>query len=156
LAERLSPWPTPRAVLFDLDDTLIDRAATLLRFAERLAEAFADDLRERDPARLHPLVVAADKGGYRSREELAGNMLKMLPWRAAPRSEGVLQFWADQAGACSTAATGAVGLITWLHARGVKTGIVTNGPPTQHFKIDALGVRSHIDAVVVKCWVGGP
>ena len=57
-------------------------------------------------------------------------------------------------GRSSQAATGALGLITWLRARGVKTGIVTSGPPTQQIKIDALGVRSHIDAIVVSDEVG--
>ena len=154
LAGRLSPWPTPRAVLFDLDDTLIDRSATILRFAARFARDFGDWLAERDPARLHAAIVAADRGGYRSREELAENLLRLLPWRERPTGEVLQRYWADHFGPSSQASTGALGLISWLRARGVKTGIVTNGAATQHVKIDALGVRSHMDAIVVSEEVG--
>jgi putative hydrolase of the HAD superfamily len=145
---------SPRAVLFDLDDTLIDRSRTLLRFAEMLASDFAETLLEHDPTKLLPLLRRADRNGYRTREELADNLVAMLPWRAAPRAEALARYWAQHFGPCSTASAGALGLVSWLRARGVKVGLVTNGAPTQHVKIDALNVRPHLDAVVVSDEVG--
>jgi putative hydrolase of the HAD superfamily len=144
----------PRAVLFDLDDTLIDRSLTLLRFAERLAFDFAGRLLEHDPAKLHPLIRLADRNGYRSREELAHGLASLLPWRSIPSQETLARYWAENFGPCSLASPGALGLVSWLRARGVKVGLVTNGPPTQHVKIDALGVRPHLDAIVVSDEVG--
>lgn len=144
----------PRAVLFDLDDTLIDRSRTLLRFAERFARDYAEQLADRQPARLHQLIREADRNGYRTRDELVDNFLALLPWRSTPERPALAAYWAEHAPRCSTPSPGALGLIGWLRARGVKTGLVTNGPPTQWRKIDALGVRPHLDTVVVSEEVG--
>jgi putative hydrolase of the HAD superfamily len=144
----------PRAVLFDLDDTLIDRSRTLLRFAEMLAFDFAGRLAEHDAATLHPLIRLADRNGYRSREALAAGLVALRPWRSAPSADALARYWAQHFGSSSTASAGALGLVRWLRARGVKVGLVTNGAPSQHVKIDALNVRPQLDAVVVSDEVG--
>jgi putative hydrolase of the HAD superfamily len=144
----------PRAVLFDLDDTLIDRPATVRVFTERLVSDFGEELPPCDLASLSCLVQLADRGGYRTREELARGLVGGLPWRTPPTPERLADYWAKNFGRCSTASAEAVPLVRRLRARGIKTGIVTNGPPSQHVKIDALGVRSLVDVIVVSDEVG--
>lgn len=147
-------WSLPRAVLFDLDDTLVDRTATLRMFTTRFVGAFGGRLLTRDVATLHVLVQAADRGGYRTRQELAETLASALPWRSAPRPESLARYWGDHFGGCSIASPGAIDLVASLRERGVKTGVITNGPPSQHVKIDALGLRPHLDTIVVSEEVG--
>jgi phosphoglycolate phosphatase-like HAD superfamily hydrolase len=83
----------PAAVLFDLDETLNDRPASLRRFAELFAAAYRDRLAPIEADELGGLIVAADRsGGGRSaptgpdRHDLvvAEALVRTLPWRAMP------------------------------------------------------------------------
>jgi putative hydrolase of the HAD superfamily len=80
-------------VLFDLDDTLVDRCASLLRFAGVLHGAYASRLGDCDPSSIYPLIRAADNGGYRDREAVAQELAEVLPWRDAPAAGELATYW---------------------------------------------------------------
>src|SRR5580658_3785668 len=60
----------PRAVIFDLDETLTDRALSIERFAPQFAAKFRSELGAVELGEIVRCIRAADGNGYASREEL--------------------------------------------------------------------------------------
>ena len=54
----------PQAILFDLDETLIDRTQSIVCYAERLQRDFADHLAPTTASTIAATIVAADERGY--------------------------------------------------------------------------------------------
>lgn len=141
-----------RAILFDLDDTLVNRTA-----------AFRDALRERltagklAPEKLEPAleaIMAMDERGRRERADF---------WRAAilrapqlgwdPRE---LQAWGGPAIASRIAPDPAVrAALEALRGRGLRLALVSNGASKhQREKLDSSGLGDLFEAVVISGEVG--
>lgn len=128
-------------LLCDLDDTLIDRAATFQRWAEDFCES------RQLPAGAVMWMSEQDRRGYTPREAL---------WQAI-RTKYSLQedvpilveefctsFFSRFR--CTEATIAA--LKRARHA-GFKIAIVTNGSPSQMVKIEAASLEPHVDAICV-------
>jgi putative hydrolase of the HAD superfamily len=143
-----------KAVLFDLDETLIQRHAAIRNFiasqyarfagalapltAENYAATFLEleDEGRADKAVVYPAVVEALRISGVSSDAL------LADYRARYPSFAVLN-------------PGALETLQALHASGVKLGIVTNGNGVvQNGKIDATGFRPLLDCVVISELVG--
>jgi putative hydrolase of the HAD superfamily len=156
----------PLAVLFDLDETLTERPASIRRFADAFAAAYGDRLLERDPVELARLVQAADlAGGGRASSpsgpdrhdlDVALELARTLVWRAAaPEAEELAAFWTATFPACTAPAAGLDELVGWLRARALRIGIVTNGAVARQApKVRALGLERLVECVVVSEAVG--
>jgi putative hydrolase of the HAD superfamily len=160
----------PEAVLFDLDETLTDRPASLRRFAAVFATAYRERLEPIDAAELERLVIAADRsGGGRQappgpdRHDLVvaealtvgASRLGMLPWRTAPTADELAAYWTAVFPGCAAPAEGLQETLTALRSRGLRTGIVTNGVVARQApKIAALGLDALVDVVVISEAVG--
>ena len=130
-----------RFVLFDLDNTLFDRSAAF----ESWAAAFAES---RGLGRSAvAMLCEADEDGFASRDavfsaararlNLATRPKPSLPSTAATTSDSstpIRQPWAR-----------------WSRrrARGIRVGVITNGPSTQHEKIERLGLLPLLDGMCV-------
>jgi putative hydrolase of the HAD superfamily len=140
----------PQAVLFDLDDTLHDRQATLKVFAERFLQEFKSKLK---PISLDALLLEyqrVDAGGYRSRDQVHGLLAESLPWLEPVSPEVLLAFWYDLFPKLSMPMLHARETLMILQARGIKLGLVTNGKSkVQNEKVDALGWRAFLDLILV-------
>lgn len=156
------------AVLFDLDDTLLDDSAAYKGAARRVAAEVAA-ARGIDAERLYAAYVAEANGYWKklSHEHLT-----------QPIHDARVQLWSDAlvtagvaldvalAQTCSERYTryraeslelfpGALELIRALRARGCKLGIVTNGfAATHHEKIDRVGLREHVDEIFLADEIG--
>ena len=53
----------PKAVLFDLDGTLINRQASIVRYAELFASEFRNELIEIDQVKIERVLIEADGHG---------------------------------------------------------------------------------------------
>lgn len=60
----------PRAILFDLDETLTDRSQSLMKYSYAFMESFRNYLSNISPEEVYQLLKTADGNGYRSREEV--------------------------------------------------------------------------------------
>jgi putative hydrolase of the HAD superfamily len=139
----------PQAILFDLDDTLTDRKATLKRFAIQYLEDFKTHL-ELDVDAFLQELERADGGGYRPRPEMFGALLKSLPWKIAPTQDEFLTYWVNTFPRFALPMPGMLETLQTLKARGFKLGIITNGHSfQQQTKIDALEIRALFDAILV-------
>jgi putative hydrolase of the HAD superfamily len=133
-----------RAAIFDLDDTLYEREQFLLSgFA-----AVADELERRFglPA---PWILATLKRararGHAGRELQALCADHGLPESLIPELVEVIRRHEPALALGSVASA----VLAQMRADGWRLGILTNGlPATQRAKVEALGLESHVDAVL--------
>ena len=97
----------PHAILFDLDETLIDRTQSIGCYAERLQRDFADNLAPTTASTIAATIVAADERGYRPREELFCDLVQHLPWQTPPRGAAPAQALGDMVSSLVCGARGA-------------------------------------------------
>lgn len=139
----------PRAILFDLDDTLTDRSASIQNLLPKFVTHFQPHLRKCDPAEIHRHILVADKNGYAPRRDLAAHLQSTLPWQTAPPSDEIVTFWHTHFPPSNVERAGAAKTLQTLHQRGFKLAVVTNGQPTQRVKIRALAIESMLSAIIV-------
>jgi putative hydrolase of the HAD superfamily len=145
----------PRAVLFDLDDTLVDRGESLARFSTLFGQLFARHLVTAEPGEICAVIRTVDGGGYQSRERVAQDLARLLPWRTTMTSRELLDCWNEHFPVCSAPTTGLYETLGQLRAQGVKLGIVTNGRmEIQMRKIDCLSLGDLVDCIVISEAVG--
>lgn len=136
-----------RLALFDLDNTLIDRAALFRGWGQDFLQRHGLDaseiawLVEQDGDGLIPkdaffAVVRSRFGLEESAASLEADYYERYPTFTVPPSESTLQ---------------SLGL---LREHGWALGIVTNGPPMQEAVVDHAGVRHLFDSVCVSAMVG--
>jgi len=148
-------WSDLDAVLFDLDDTLLDRDAAIREFAERLADRYAGDLEPGSADRLVLSFPEWDQRGFRPRDAVYRDLVYRLSWRQPPDPEDFLHFWFTVFPECAVPMTGLTTVLTALHEQGIRIGIVTNSTPRlQYPKIDRLGIRQLLSAILISAEVG--
>ena len=140
----------PHAILFDLDETLIDRTQSIVRYAERFQRDFTDDLEPTTVSTIATTVLVADERGYRPREALSADLVQRLPWRTPPEVTRLYTHWETWFPASSVAREGLGETLSALHAQGIRLGVVTNGTVRrQQPKIAQLQIRPYLSTIVV-------
>ena len=138
-----------KAALFDLDGTLYDRDALVHRLFAEQFDAFKPQLNAIPPDTFISRLVALDDHGYRDKRDVY--RIAGAEWGFASDLCGLLEndFWNRYDGHCVLDADVRNTLET-LRARAVKTALVTNGgADRQRRKIDALGLSSSFDAILI-------
>ena len=143
-----------RAVIFDLDETLTDRPRSIDRFAPIFSKEFESALAGPELSEIVQRICEADGCGYATRDELCTHLRSALPWRNPPTVEELVEFWRKRFPPCSVEREGATATLRELHDRGFKLGLITNGSPTQHVKIAAMGLATLFSVVIVSDEVG--
>ncbi len=147
--------PLRCAVLFDLDDTLTDRARSIERFTPEFAERFEADLNGSQRDEICRCIQAGDGRGYASREALCSHLQSSLRWRRVPGRDELLRFWRERFPRCCVERDGVGSTLQTLHRRGLKLGVISNGMTlTQYTKLDVLGIRPLLSAVLISEDVG--
>jgi HAD superfamily hydrolase (TIGR01509 family) len=141
------------AVLFDLDNTLVDRDLAFLAWAcwfagERLS--LVDDAAAGIVARL----VELDAGGYGPRPAMFQSVKEQFPDLSGAVEEFVAAFTAELRMHLPPIDPTAEQLLEALRDAGTPWGIVTNGSPTQLLKIEKVGLDARAACVVVSEIVG--
>jgi putative hydrolase of the HAD superfamily len=140
----------PQAILFDLDETLIDRTRSIAHYAERFQRDFTDRLAPLSASTLAAVIFAADGRGYRPRAELCEELVRTLPWQTPPEAAVLQTHWMTWFPSLAVARVGLAETLTALQAQGIRLGIVTNGTAQgQRTKISQLGIRPYLSAVVI-------
>jgi putative hydrolase of the HAD superfamily len=154
-----------RGVLFDLDDTLADSAGIEQRVWLDVVELIA----ERHPAvertRLRERYVGVLESHY---TDLAAGITDFLTYRRS-RLEDALSPWGgvdddlferyvEVKNRCIdevAAAEGAIEVVRELRERGLRVGILTNGPSwMQRRKLEVSGLGAEVDAVAISGEIG--
>lgn len=138
------------AVLFDLDETLIDRSASWRAFIGRLHLAA-----DADVAAVLAAIQVADEGGYRAKDELFATLARDLPLATPTDGVALEALWRREFPTCCVAREGAARVLETLRAGGVRLAIVSNGrADAQSAKLAALGFDRLVDAAVISGAVG--
>ena len=145
VSDRGSTRPWPRAIVFDLDGTLVDSAPDI-----RLAinAAFA-------PLGVAPFDVETVKGFIGGGAAMAiarasaSVGLTLGPSETAAALERFYPVYAEASGAGRGLFPGAIELLERLHASGLPLGLCTNkAQPITDIALKALGIRPYFSAVV--------
>ena len=80
-------------VLFDLDETMTDRSASLASYASLFHRAFAELLGPISVEQIAATFIALDNRGYRPREEVYAGIVDKLSWVRAPDAAVIGEHW---------------------------------------------------------------
>jgi putative hydrolase of the HAD superfamily len=137
------------AVLFDLDQTLLDRKSSLAAFLRGQWELFRHGLGNADFGTWSSRFVALDKQGMVRKSEVYPQLL--TEFGGDPALTGALL--ADYSSRSCHYAVGCPGMqstITTLRAHRLKLGIITNGETDfQSRNIAALGLDELMDSILI-------
>jgi putative hydrolase of the HAD superfamily len=142
-------YPVIKAVLFDLDGTLYDRDSLAVALFYGQYAAFATELRGVSRERFLRDVHAMDDHGHGVKETGYPELVQTWGLEAALAERLLTHFWANFDRHCRLDAT-TRDTLDELRRRGMKLGVVTNGPSAmQRHKLALLGLEHAFDAVVV-------
>lgn len=134
-------------VVFDLDDTLIDRTSALRRWAE----AFCAE-RGRPSDDVDWIVETDGLVGQRDRERWAAMVAERFGISGSPA--GLRERWHAEYLERYVIDAPAAAALARLRSAGHRIGIATNGPPSQVDKITRNGLDGMVDGYVVSDLVG--
>ncbi|MDA1348539.1 MAG: HAD-IA family hydrolase [Chloroflexi bacterium] len=151
----VSPKHGPiEAVLFDLDDTLIDRAAGFRRFCVDLYRSSTAMQRVSTEDQAVERIIELDRSGMSDRHEMFAEVLSVWPGTFRDTDHAV-EFYLETYLRLLPLAPETKRLLGDLRSRGIPFGIVTNGgSEMQWAKVRASGAGGFTDAVVVSEDVG--
>jgi putative hydrolase of the HAD superfamily len=137
-----------RAVLFDLDDTLTDRAASLAQYVPLFLEAFRARLQPIDASALVSALSSVDRQGYNTQRSQDAAQLPI--WRSAPSPRELDAHWLQHFAACAAPRRDALRTLRALRGAGLRLAVVTNGlSVSQRTKLQVMGVTERVDVIVV-------
>jgi len=138
-----------RAVLFDLDGTLYDRDRLASDLFHAQYAAFAHELRGIAYERFLRDAVAMDDHGYGVKEDGYRALVQSWGLDAALADRLIADFWASYDSHCKLG-DDVRHTLAELRRRGLKLGVITNGPSAmQRRKLAVLGVEHSFDAILV-------
>lgn len=136
-------------IIFDLDNTLTDRNATIRRYADVFVEAFREQLHpEVTSLQLFDLFLESDGGGYEGHQSELLSRHRI--WSGIIEAEVLTRHWKDWVPRNSEPMAGLYEMLDWLAGKPVKLGLITNGSSlAQRSKIERLKVAERFDAIVI-------
>ncbi|MFD2613118.1 HAD family hydrolase [Paenibacillus gansuensis] len=142
----INPW---KALLFDLDNTLLDRTLTFSKFTDKLLDTFATALTTDEKNRWSSLIIELDNDGYKNKKELFHDILPLLPWKDKLAADQLWDFYTREYPANAELMQGTRKLLDYCKGK-YSLGLITNGlTEIQYGKIDILGIRGYFDVILV-------
>lgn len=139
------------AVLFDLDNTLINRKLAFIKYTELLIEKFIVHYDELHKVAIMEHIRLADQNGYRNRQELFEEILQTFEMKDTDISiEILLDHWFSKFFKCTVLMDGALEVLEYLKNKNIKLGLITNGSVhSQNSKIEHVKLSPYFDAILV-------
>ncbi|MGN7455405.1 HAD family hydrolase [Paenibacillus pasadenensis] len=136
-----------RAILFDLDNTLLDRTAGFHEFACRFAERYAA-VPESGRAGWTRRLIELDEDGYKPKHDLFRELPELLPCTCSDPAE-LMAFYEREYVAAARAMSGAAQLLASLRPY-YRLGIVSNGKDAiQRGKLERTGLARWFESILV-------
>jgi putative hydrolase of the HAD superfamily len=143
-----------KAVLFDIDETLILRRGAIRAFIKDQYARFAASLGGIGEADYSAHFLDMEKNGVIGKDIVYPEFVKALGITGVS-SDMLLADYRQNYAKFIDPSPGAVEAVRALHQAGMKIGILTNGNvQVQNAKIDALGLRDVLDTIVISEAVG--
>ncbi|MCD7872587.1 MAG: HAD-IA family hydrolase, partial [Clostridiales bacterium] len=139
-----------KAVLFDFDETLQDRTAAFDKYADAFIDEFFPGISDCEKQKRINDMIKTGNGGYVVRTHWFSELIKLWNWSNAPSAQTLASHYDDNFGFFTVVFDDAALLLKELRSRGIKTGVITNGPSVlQHTKMENSGLLPYCDIVVV-------
>lgn len=143
----------PRAFLFDLDGTLVDRTPSLRVFLPGQLARYGDSAEEEEVAAFVRRFLELDANGYGSKEHLYGILREEFGLRASVAE--LIQDFRANAYRRAFLFPDAAAVLGELRKRGHRLAIVSNGSAeAQGAKIAATGLAARVDVVLISGVLG--
>jgi len=141
-----------KAVIFDLDNTILDRSKSFRNFTISFVETYFNHLDF--TGRIVDRIIDLDQDGYKDKLELFRELLNVLPWKTEPELTELMNYYQLHYVRNAVLMDHATEVIQYLRPK-YKIGLITNGKTKiQYGKIDQLGIRNKFDAILVSEEVG--
>jgi putative hydrolase of the HAD superfamily len=139
-----------KAIIFDLDNTLLDRDLTLISFCDKFVDKFSSRLNLTLKEDIIQQIRKSDRNGYRKKDELFEELLEVLPWETKPSKSELNEYWMLEFCNCVVPMNGMMDVLVELKQRGLKLGIITNGSmKMQSQKIKNLNIANYFDSIII-------
>lgn len=136
-----------KAVIFDLDNTLVDRTNSFKSFAASLLNHYFGHMESRQ--QMLELIIELDIDGYKDKKELFHDLQDQLPWSTKPEHDELMNYYDEHYVKNVVLMDQALEVIRHTRSK-YKTALITNGRNAiQYGKLDHLGIRSEFDFILV-------
>jgi putative hydrolase of the HAD superfamily len=141
------------AIIFDLDNTLVDRQETLKSFLRELYGLHvSQSIAEKE---LINFVLKEDQFGYRDKTELFEEIARFTPWRTELSVMQFREYWYYHFPRHAQSMYRLHETLKELKHRNKKIGLITNGKvKTQMTKIRQLNIEDYFDSIVISEAIG--
>jgi putative hydrolase of the HAD superfamily len=135
-----------KAILFDLDDTLLDRTSSLQGFVQQQHQRYKLD--HVPYAAYRSRFLELDQRGYAEKPQVFHSLITEF---AVPASvEAWLADFQQRAWTSCTLLPDAAAVLAELHVRGYKLGVITNGAEwSQMRKLRVTGLLPLVDLIMI-------
>jgi putative hydrolase of the HAD superfamily len=139
-----------RGVLFDLDNTLVNREASIRHYAEAFQRDFGRALPSMSVELIAERLVLADQGGYRNKQDMIAAISAWPEWQSPLDVVYFDRHWMWEFPAHAVAMDDMQATLEMLTARGITLGIITNGSArAQNAKVMALHLWRYCPVILV-------
>jgi len=139
----------PKAILFDLDDTLLDREGSVLRFVQEQHRCFRVSLAHIPGEAYVRRVVELDAHGYVARDGVYRDLAREFALSETLAQELIAHYREEFPSFCQCFPE-VPSVLASLRANGMKLGIITNGTVwMQESKLHRLGLLDLVDEVLI-------
>ncbi|NMO97138.1 HAD family hydrolase [Paenibacillus lemnae] len=136
-----------KAVLFDLDNTILDRTRTFQGFTSLFVNTYFQHAEHMES--IIERITDLDQDGYKDKNILFAELLDELPWAQKPGITELLEYYTAHYVKSALLMEHAAETITYVGQK-YKLGLITNGKDViQNGKIDHLGIRDAFDLILV-------
>lgn len=144
-----------RALIFDLDDTLSDRQASIEDYISRFITTYFPQADASRQAFIAERFRAADQNGYRDKKEVYDMLVSQLSWSDPPTTEEYIAFFKEELPRCIKPMEHLYPVLDYFKSKGVPMAVITNGSvQVQGAKIAQLGIRDYFDTVIISAEAG--
>ena len=146
-----------KAVIFDMDNTLVHRERSIEKFSCYFEEKYRDSLVNETKAHIALIIKTTDNGGYgnannphpKIKQSITIRLCQELNWSSAPQHDEILNCWVTHFSACSVAMPGALETLQWLQQNSIKLAVVSNGAEaTRLATLKQLGLLPLMETVL--------
>ncbi|WP_054711385.1 HAD family hydrolase, partial [Bacillus sp. JCM 19041] len=138
-----------KAVLFDLDETLLDRRASLRVFIKEQRERLGKELKEMNERWYEDDFLKWDNNGYVTKDIVYQKLIDKYNIKSFTAAELLQDYEAFFYTSCISF-TNLISTLAQLQEQSMKLGIVTNGKKDfQQKNIEALGIVEYFKSIVI-------